>query len=147
MTRKTTKAYVSLFNYIERNICSLRPTSFMTDFELGLRNGLREVYPDATRRNCWFHFKQAIRRKVAKMPLFAQELKSDQNKYRLYQMFQSLPLLPKDDIQATFRLLKQEAMELSEQFAKFVSDYFEPHWMVAVSLKRELQSKLCTIYT
>lgn len=56
MSRKTEEAYTHLFRYNEENVCHLRPTSCMTDFEFAMRNAIRTVYPNCTVYACWFHF-------------------------------------------------------------------------------------------
>lgn len=134
MTRRTIAAYVALFRYIERNVCSLDPSSFMSDYEVALRKALRTCFPGVPTRACWFHFKQAVRRNVAKMPLFAAEIKEDQHKYRLYDKFLALPLLPHVHIDTGFRKLKDTVEHTdSEQFAKFIQ-YFESQWIKKVRL-------------
>lgn len=62
MTRKTTVAYTHLFRYIKDELIDLKPTSFMTDFEVAMRYAIRIVYPGAKMFTCCFHFCQAVKR-------------------------------------------------------------------------------------
>lgn len=131
-TKRTTALYVALFKYIERNICSLSPVSFMTDYETALRNGLKMVYPGVPTRGCWFHHKQAVRRYASKWSGFDAELRCDADKYRLYAKFGSLPLLPGPRIHEGFRGLKEQVDALNcPNFTKFV-EYYEKQWLKKV---------------
>lgn len=61
MSRKTEEAYIHLFEYL-KTICDFQPISFMTDYEVAMRNALRTVFPEAQFYSCWFHFCQAVKR-------------------------------------------------------------------------------------
>lgn len=78
MTRKTQEAYCSVFQYIEENVCHLRPNSFMTDYETGLRNALRFVYTIAKIEGCWFHYCQVIKKNARRFPVFYRSYKLNQ---------------------------------------------------------------------
>lgn len=149
MSRKTTASYAAAFKYIDENIFKLRPTSFMTDYERAMRNGLTAVYPEAKMRACWFHFTQALRRYAAKIPNFFKELAKDKKLNKIYHKFLALPLLPDNEIKNAYSMLKMTIQCLSKTdiFQPFL-DYFERQWLLNVSLKKEISAcgptiKLC----
>lgn len=63
MTRKTTAAYLGVFKFIEQKLFKLKPVLIMTDYEDGLRLGIRKHWPEVDIRGCWFHLKRAVNRK------------------------------------------------------------------------------------
>ena len=46
------------------------PQSVLSDFEKGFHNAILSVWPSATIRGCYFHFKQALFRKLQSFDLF-----------------------------------------------------------------------------
>lgn len=69
MNRKTMKAYKSVFKFIHENIINLSDVvSFTTDYELSMRNALRDLFPNVHRFACYFHFCQAVKRRAWQTP-------------------------------------------------------------------------------
>lgn len=134
MIRKTSAAYAAVFKYIEENICKLNPTSFMTDYECAMRNGLRAVYPNAKLHACWFHYTQAVRRKSSKIPNFFKELAKHEYLNRIYHKFLALPLLPQHEIMNAYSMLKMaiECRSETNIFEEFLQ-YFSKQWLQRVS--------------
>lgn len=128
MTNKSEEAYTHVFRYIEENVFHMAPTSFMSDFERGMRNAFRTVYPGCIIYGCWFHYCQAIRRKSTQMPGFAKFLKGNVDAKKLFHKFMALPLLRLDLIPNGVKHLKDEAATFGLAFAGFVK-YFERFWM------------------
>lgn len=130
MTGKTQESYTRVFQYIEDNVCQLEPTSFMSDYERGMRNAIRMVYPNCTVYGCWFHYCQAIRKRSSQIPRFNGFLKGNTDARKLFHKFLALPLVRLDLIPATFNRLKQlaEAAIFGAAFKEFVK-YFERYWM------------------
>lgn len=131
MTRKTKTAYIALFEYIESNICHLDPSSFMTDFESGMRNAIRHVYPACNLRGCYFHYTQAIRKKGRKIPGFFEAIVKDKAMHRLFRKFLVLPLLPSDKIKSAFDRLEYAAQSFGTTFDEFIK-YFKMQWIILV---------------
>ena len=67
LPNKLTSTYLSLFEVI-KNICNqngeLKLKTVLTDFETALQNALKLVFEDVEVKDCWFHFNQAIMRKL-----------------------------------------------------------------------------------
>lgn len=53
MNSKKQKCYEAIFRYIEENVLNLNPKSIHTDYEAGLRAGLRNVYKNVQLKGCW----------------------------------------------------------------------------------------------
>lgn len=58
MEAKSQEAYTTLLRKCKQLFPFLTPTKIMTDFEAGLQNALSDVYPEAERNACWFHYVQ-----------------------------------------------------------------------------------------
>jgi len=69
--------------------CRISGKSFSvtTDYEKALRNAFKIMYPKAQLIGCWFHFAQALRRKVKKITGLAKFLKSNVAAEKLYRKF------------------------------------------------------------
>lgn len=128
MTNRTTAAYTSVFEYIHNNILSLNARGIITDFELALRNGLRNVVPDTPLYGCWFHHCQALRRKVASNPKLFGLIRRDKNAREIYRTFQCLALLPADKIKSAFDQFAYKALEQFPEFVKFIN-YYDHQWI------------------
>ncbi|XP_067625165.1 uncharacterized protein [Eurosta solidaginis] len=132
---KNQKAYEHLFGFINSNLLRLEPTSFMTDFELGLRNGIKKIFPDAKLKGCWFHFKQAVRRRAINFEELSKILSKSRDAKTVLNKLMSLPLLDPDNILDGFILCKQEALN-NEAFQydngnvfDRILEYYERQWL------------------
>ena len=67
MVEKTTNAYEILFGILKNNGVTIN--TFMSDFEKSSRNAVVNVYGDVRLKGCWFHYTQAIMRRVQKVGL------------------------------------------------------------------------------
>lgn len=134
MDKRTAPAYTHVFQYINEHIFDLSAFSFNTDFEKALRNSLRICYPTAKLIPCWFHHKQAVRRKASKLPIFFHLIRTDDRAAHLYQKFQALALLaPHMIVDAFYELKKVALAEYPDKFRPFV-DYYERQWIRSVRM-------------
>lgn len=129
MTSKSTKAYQSVFQYIENNVFHLEPSQFLTDFEAGLRKALKLCFPSAIILGCWFHYCSAIRRKVLSLGLY-KLIADNRNALSIYKKMMCLPLLPPESILEGYETILNEA-EMNRLFKTFkkVFEYFEAFWL------------------
>lgn len=133
MTRKTEECYRHVFRYIHENIFSLECESFMTDFELAMRNALRSIYPDCKFYVCWFHLTKAAEKKVSQTSALCKLIRKKKEARIIYKKILALPLLPADLIVAAFHKIKVLALSTFEQFGPFLV-YFEHQWLQRVSV-------------
>lgn len=143
MTRVSTDCYAAVFEYIESRLFKLEPSEFLTDFEMALRNAIRNRYPEAVLRGCWFHFCQALRRKSIRLGLH-RLIKSDRDAKGAHRQLMCLPLLPNDNIIPGFDALMNEAKHLGiyrrmKDYFRYVRDY----WLKVVHNKNPLS--LCNV--
>lgn len=106
MTKKSQKSYEHVFRFINSNLLELKPKMFITDFEKALRNSLTKVFPEVRLKGCWFHFCQAMRRKLGKMSELAKRIRSLDSAKRIFQKLLALPLLPSHEIEKAFNICK-----------------------------------------
>lgn len=71
----------------------MEPASFMTDFERGMRNALKKVWPAVDQFTCWFHYCQPIKRHSAQIPEFMQIVRGEAGALKIYYDIMCLPLL------------------------------------------------------
>lgn len=125
-----------MFRYINDNIIRLEPTSFMGDFENGLRKSIKRVFPQSIIRGCWFHFCQAVRRNVSvKYHPLAEFIRTNKSASKAFHKILCLPLLPADDIPFIYNVIKSEVIEFDtkSKFKAFL-EYFENFWINQVKL-------------
>lgn len=139
MTKRTIAAYENVFRYIHEKLIPLRGKAIIIDFEKAMRKGLINVLKSIGSNmgilGCWFHFCQALRRKMSQMPQLFEKNGQDERYRDIFRQFQCLPLLPLDSIEAVFRDLAKEALLLDKiSFAPFV-DYFHKEWIAIVKPK------------
>lgn len=134
MSCRTAECYKAVFKFIEDNICELKPTEFITDFELGMRKAINDFYPNARLRGCWFHYCRAIKRKATSLGLFI-FIRDDKKANRIYYKMLMLPLLPSQQFMEAYNIVKQEANR-DGVFGKFKSlfGYYDSYWLVQVSI-------------
>lgn len=129
MSNKSQRAYTHAFQYIDTSIFPLHCADFTTDYELAIRQSLRQCFPSSKLVACWFHYVQALRRKASKLSTLFSRIRSNSEVENLYYQFQALALLPADIIIETFEKLKAKAISLdSEAFIPFI-EYFDRQWM------------------
>lgn len=133
MTRKTSVAYLSVFEYIEQNIFKLNHTIFMTDYEDGMRLAVRKYWPKVKILGCWFHLKRAVNRRCRKIGM-KRILDRNINARKVKEMLVSIPLLPSSQILEGFENVNIFAArnKLHKPFGELFS-YFERYWLKQVS--------------
>lgn len=58
MEAKTEESYTAVLQKCKILFPSLQPLTIMTDFEMGLQNAFKAIYPEAILHGCWFHYVQ-----------------------------------------------------------------------------------------
>lgn len=136
MTTKTREAYEHVFQFIDANLFKFQASTFHTDYEMGLRKALRNVFPTATLKGCWFHYCQAMRRKTQTIKGFGAIVRNSVECKEWYRKFLSLPLANAEQIEEMFLILKTELLEFpvkQRECLKVFAKYFEKQWMTRVS--------------
>lgn len=133
MTHRTIDAYTAALTYVNENIIELNGRGIIIDFEKAMRAGLKKVAPNLPILGCWFHFAQALRRKMASFSNMFALIKKNQDAKIIFRKFQCLALLPYEKIKDAFvHLLREALMEKKfKEFSPFI-DYFKKEWMEIV---------------
>lgn len=132
MSNKKQDTYTAVFQFVNDNVMPLQCQVFMSDYETALRNGFAAVVPTATLAACWFHFVQAVKRNLMKLPNLVKLIRTDPVAGNIYYKLQALPLLPVGHIVPAFNMLKSQAYSLNKGlFAPFF-DYYEHQWLKRV---------------
>ncbi|XP_013400858.1 uncharacterized protein LOC106166753 [Lingula anatina] len=84
-----------------------RPTLVVTDFEIGLQNAVQTEIPTADVRGCYFHFSQALWRKIQEIGLSNAYINNDRVK-ALVRKVMALGYLPLPLVRLNYNLLLQE---------------------------------------
>lgn len=134
MTRKTEEAYTHALRYVHENLFTLQCGAIITDYECAMRKAIRNVVPDIKMLGCWFHFAQAIRRKVASLGDLFEIVRTTEKARDLYYKIICLALLPHGSIERTFNELALESLQLSKSFTPFIK-YFQRQWIDRVGPK------------
>lgn len=127
----------------------------MLDYEKGLRKSLRKCFPQTNLKGCWFHYCQAIRRKIStKFKSIMTSVRSNKAFALLYHKILAIPLLPAYGILDVFGSIKHE-MKLHDKDGnvdKFLQ-YFEKEWLqkviilfACIILIFNLNNFICTIH-
>lgn len=104
----------------------------MTDFEKATRSALQKLYPQSKLYACWFHFTQAVKGHAQQISGFYKAIKSDRLAMEIYGKMLCLPLLPAKHINATWALIRKEALDFDKnRFKRFVK-YYEQQWIIKV---------------
>lgn len=132
MTRKTTKAYIAVFKYIEEKLFKLKPSQFMTDYEEGMRSAIRKYWSNVSIRGCFFHFCRAILKRCRKLGM-VKFLRRNPTGKRIQKSIMSLPLLPADRIMEGYENIKNFTREcgLWKKFSA-IFNYFDQYWLPQV---------------
>jgi hypothetical protein len=89
------------------------PSACVVDFEKGLINAAKYEVLTNSIVGCFFHFKQAIFRKVRKFGLSIIDSKVMSNRINL------LTLVPRHDLRGAIKFIRQQEMGNVEKFAAF----------------------------
>lgn len=134
MTKKTQKAYEHALRFVNENVFSLQCKAIITDYECAMRQAIRTVVPTVKLLGCWFHYSQAIRRKVASLSELFDLVRSNEKIRNMYYKIICLALLPYDKIEKAFNELALEGLKLTKEFTPFVK-YFQNQWLKRVGPK------------
>lgn len=136
MSHKSQVAYEDIFNYINKNVFPMTTSaSFITDYEVAMRNALKKMYPTATMWACLFHFTQAVKRHASQTPGLVNLIKTDPKAASINYRLQCLPLLLAEFITKEFKDLRANAFKIGnvakEIFRPFLR-YFFDQWIKKV---------------
>uniref|UniRef100_A0A2S2PLB3 RING-type domain-containing protein n=1 Tax=Schizaphis graminum TaxID=13262 RepID=A0A2S2PLB3_SCHGA len=101
MSRKTVKAYDSLFKRLLEIEPQWKPKTIIVDFERAVQMSIKTIFRNTNIRGCWFHSSQALWRKVGELGMI-EMCNTNRNVYDIVHMLMALPLLPRDKLMEGF---------------------------------------------
>lgn len=107
MSSKCEAAYMHAFQYIKKHVFSLECETFTVDYETALQNALRKTYPGSSIVSCWFHFLQAVKLNLSKMPIAYSFIRMNSKARILHRKLQCVPLLPADKILGAYKVIRR----------------------------------------
>lgn len=98
---KSTEIYKKFLQALKRLNKDLNPTSILIDLELGMGNAMEEEFPNVTIRYCYFHYCQAVYRKVCDYGL---KSNYDEDIYfcEKVKLLMALAYVPSDHVESVF---------------------------------------------
>lgn len=135
MTNRTEEMYSTLFEKIKSLLPGVTPSSFMADFEQGLRSAFRASFPDCPVAGCFFHLGQSIYRKVQATGNQARYATDDVFRGTIKKMA-ALAFLPPDEVGNAFDALR-ESQEYNNETMDELFDYFEDTYIGRYDRRRQ----------
>lgn len=108
----------------------MKVNSFMMDYELAIWNAVRKVFGPVRTRGCWFHYCQAIMKKVQELKLVNDYYKK-QDVYKMARRLMTLALIDEANIRKLFYFFKsryQSHIDNTDAVKKLF-DYVEDQWI------------------
>ena len=108
------------------------PNVFLTDYEKGFTAAVRDFFPEAQHLGCYFHYCQAVLKKVQKFHL-ATEYRQNQKFREIIQRLLTLPYLPIGLVRTNYTRIKYDRKNLIligiyDGISK-IFEYFEKTWL------------------
>lgn len=133
MNELTEEMYTSVFEFIRdavlpANKCPYSPKSATMDFEMGMRNAVKNVWMDINVFGCNFHYCQALRRNA--MDFLQDRIENSPKHKEILLMLMRSSLLPLDMLHDGINAIKsfiENDPVLSEDF-KYFMEYFDFTW-------------------
>lgn len=120
MTGKTYECYWQVFNWLQSEVPDMDEVfSVGVDFEQAFFTVVKEYFPEAWIIGCYFHFKQALLKKMKALQIPENQRMYANRKGKL----DILTVLPKDQIEAGILFVKHDIVE----YVKSLEDSTEAH--------------------
>ncbi|CAF0894177.1 unnamed protein product [Brachionus calyciflorus] len=127
LENNTTKSYVIALEQVRNLTFQKNLERVMCDFEPALLKSIHSVFPGINLKGCWFHFTQAIRKKIF---LFGyKNIYLHNYKFKFWiKRFMALALIPLENIKNGIDIIVEEIPEKDEKLIEFIK-YFKKQWL------------------
>ncbi|CAG5075357.1 Protein of unknown function, partial [Cotesia congregata] len=135
MTHKGEECYRRVFEFLKQKIPTFNPSSYMSDFEFGLHNAIKDVFPNIDANHCHFHYAQALINKSTEIGLINKTTIRPGTHPEIYIVVKqliALALLPPNLIKITFENIKRVTMETFGNHFDGLFGYYERYWLKTV---------------
>ncbi|XP_060875793.1 uncharacterized protein LOC132949053 [Metopolophium dirhodum] len=128
MESKSRNSYDSVFRYVKDNLlANISPRIIISDYESTLRDVLQSYFPEARTSGCWFHHNQAVFKNM-KSKGYYRLVNTNQFALQSLNLLFGLPLLPYQDIERAFQLIKMYAINHGVAMHNLF-DYYERNFI------------------
>ena len=111
MRSTTEDAYEQVFEVIKREFPGFQAPRYMGDFDQGMREAVKTVFPGVRVFGCLYHYAQSLVDYASGVKVgLAKEIRRPGLILKKFLAFCALPLLPAEDIVATFEECAEEAL-------------------------------------
>ena len=133
MSHKKKILYQKIFKFLRDNF-KITPRRFMCDYEASLRIAAKTTWNNCEILGCWFHYTQAITRKMKSIHELALLRNNNYAAMICFKLFMNLPLLPQNKIQEGFEeiISFQEENNFKDTFEIF-NNYFVQNWLSSLT--------------
>ena len=126
LTNKNTSVYKKAFSALKDLNPDLSPVRIVTDFELAAIIAFQDLFPSVDIKGCFFHFSQAVWRKVQEMGL-ANLYKENDELRKTVKCLVALALIPPEDVLLGFEKII-ETLPPDTALTPLL-EYFESTWL------------------
>lgn len=103
----------------------------MADYEVAIRNAIKECFHSIRVEGCHFHHPQSTWRKLGKMGHW-NDFKNIEGFARSFKTLNALAYIPPDEVLHCFRLL-MSSPSFCQELKKFAMEYFYPVWIAGIN--------------
>ncbi|OXA46033.1 hypothetical protein Fcan01_19298 [Folsomia candida] len=127
---RTSGTYIRLLSEIKKLQPNLDPTTILGDYEKASIRAMEDIFPQAEKNGCFFHYSQCIFRNIQKHPDIHNLYSNDSNFSLMMKHLRSLAFVPPDDVVMSFDLLMEDEFFTTNEImlAEFIN-YFERTWI------------------
>lgn len=127
LANKKESTYLKMLTALKNLRPTLSPANVMTDFEKASINAIKTVFPTVTQTGCYFHFRQAIYKKIQQFGL-SDNYSSDESFALELRKLSALAFVPPDDVIAAYDYLLSTFF-FNEEIIEPILSYFEKTWV------------------
>ena len=133
MSGRTSPDYVAVFKALLELVPQTKVERIVLDFEKAVWSALygmmeRNEFPKVTIKGCFFHFTQAVFRRIQNLGMKTQYVR-DLGTKDICRRMMSLPLLPHECVPGAFQQLKQRCDDSGIECLQKFGDYVKKNWI------------------
>lgn len=126
LPNKMERTYIKIFEKVREFIKNPKVSLILMDFEIALINATNLLFPIADKQGCYFHFRQALYRRICSSGL-KRKYDTDKDFNKQIKFLISLAFVPEDLVLTAFNVIEKSGI-LTDHTQQFCS-YFKKNWM------------------
>ncbi|XP_074102701.1 uncharacterized protein LOC141529874 isoform X1 [Cotesia typhae] len=130
MNNKSTDCYLRVFQFLAEHFKNFRPKYSMTDYEIALRNSLKEVFPGIKTKTCYFHYSQALIKNAQDKKLIDKDNSKEERPelFIVLNRLKLLALLPAEFIESVYEKIEKECLNDFGDYFRDYLNYYKKQW-------------------